>query len=131
MAARASAATCRPTKIVLPCPARADCVSGPGGGSVSAGREDQLAEALDSARIAHQVACPEARRRVLDHVPQGAPDLAELTGEQRRVVQRWQAAEAEYDRLRRCAYVQAERKPDAEQDQLGRDEGGVPTPRAR
>ncbi len=101
MAARASAATCRPTKIVLPCPARADCVSGPGGGSVSAGREDQLAEALDSARIAHQVACPEARRRVLDHVPQGAPDLAELTGEQRRVVQRWQAAEAAYDRLLR------------------------------
>ncbi len=98
---------------------------------MSAGREDQLAEALDAARTAHQVAYAEARRRVLDHVPQGAPDLASLTDEQRRVVERWQAAEAECDRLRRSAYVQAERKPDADQDQLGRHEGGGPTPGAR
>ncbi len=76
---------------------------------MSAGREDQLAEALDAARTAHQVAYAEARRRVLDHLPPGAPDLASLTDEQRRVIQRWQAAEAEYDRLRRSAYAQAER----------------------
>lgn len=96
---------------------------------MNAGREDQLAEALDAARIAHQVAYAEARRQVLNHLPQGAPDLASLTGEQRRVVQCWQAAEAEYDRLRRCAYVQAERKPDTDKDQLGRAAGGLPTPR--
>ncbi|MCY7364508.1 MAG: hypothetical protein LH469_04225 [Frankiaceae bacterium] len=97
---------------------------------MSAGREDQLAEALDAARLAHQVAYAEARRQVLDHVPQGAPDLGSLTGEQRRVVQRWHAAEADYDRLRRSAYVPTKRKPDADQEQLGRHEGGVPTPRA-
>jgi len=96
---------------------------------VSAGREDQLAEALDAARTAHQVAYAEARR-VLNHLPPGALDLASLTEEHRRVVQRWQAAEAEYDRLRRSAHVQAARKADADQEQLGRHEGG-PTPRAR
>ena len=97
---------------------------------MSAGREDQLAEALDAARTAHQAAYAEARRRVLNHLPPGALDLASLTEEHRRVVQRWQAAEAEYDRLRRSAHGQAERKPDADQEQLGRHEGG-PTPRAR
>jgi len=76
---------------------------------VSADHDEGLNEALDAARTAHQIAYAEARRRVLDHLPQGVPDLASLTGEHRRVVQRWQAAEAEYDRLRRSAYAQAER----------------------
>jgi len=98
---------------------------------VSADHVDAVLRAVGLCRIAHQVAYAEARRRVLNHLPQGAPDLASLTGEQRRVVQRWQAAEAEYDRLRRSEYLQAERKPDTDQDQLGRCEGGVPTPRAR
>ncbi len=94
---------------------------------MSADHDDLPDEALDAARAAHQVAYAEARRRVLDHVPQGVPDLASLTDEQRRVVQRWQAAEAKYDRLRRSAHAQAARKPDADQDQLGPREGGAPT----
>ncbi len=84
---------------------------------MSADHEAGLDAALDAARTAHHVAYAEARWRVLDHVPQGALNLALLTDEQRRVVQRWQAAEAEYDRLRRSAHGQAERKPDAGQDQ--------------
>ncbi len=98
---------------------------------MSAGREDQLAEALDSARIAHQVACPEARRRVLDHVPQGAPDLASLTGDQRRVVQRWQATEADYDRLRRAAYARRSASATLIRASSAVDEGGGRTGRAR
>ncbi len=94
---------------------------------MSADHDEGLNEALDAARTARQVAYAEARRRVLDHLPPGAPDLASLTDEHRRVVQRWQAAEAKYDRLRRSAHAQAARKPDAEQDQLGPREGGAPT----
>jgi len=75
---------------------------------VSADHDEGLDEALDAARTAHQVAYAEARR-VLNYVPPGALDLGALTDEQRRVVQRWQATEADYDRLRRSAYAQAER----------------------
>lgn len=82
--------------------------------------DDELALALDAARAAHQLAYAEARRRVLDHWPPGASDLASLTNEQRLVVQRWQAAEAEYDRLRLLAHTRSDRRHTPAQEATGR-----------
>jgi hypothetical protein len=74
---------------------------------VDADRDDDLAEALEAARTAHHLAYAEARR-VLDQLPAGGLDEASTDAERQGVVRRWQAAEAEYDRLRRRSYGQAE-----------------------
>lgn len=93
-------------------------------------RDDELTVALDAARLAHHVAYAEARWRVLDHLPPGPPDLASMEDGPRRVVQRWQAAEAEYDRLRLAAYERV-RQRGAEPAQQRSREDDAPTPRAR
>ncbi len=86
--------------------------------------DDELALALDAARTAHQFAYAQARRRVLDHLPPGAPDMASLTDEKRLVVQRWQAAEAEYDRLRLLAHTRSDRGHTLAQEATGRTPPG-------
>ncbi len=59
-----------------------------------------LAAALAAARTEYEATYAQARRLVYNRLPPGAPDLSSLNDEQRRVLERTEAAEAAYDRLR-------------------------------
>jgi len=63
--------------------------------------DDDLASWLESARRAHEFAYAEVRRLLGAHELRPPIDRGSLTDRQRRALERWEAAEAEYDEVRR------------------------------
>lgn len=63
--------------------------------------DDDLESWLESARRAHEFAYSEVRRLLDSRLLQPPIDPSTLTEQQRRAVARWEAAEAEYDQVRR------------------------------